>query len=170
MIFLVSLGFISCIINLKHAISSCNSSYLLKTVENQFDCRVKTVRSDNGPEFKCSQFYSSKGILHQTSCINTPQQNGVAERKHRHLLNMARALLFQSHLTKPFWGDAILSAAYLINRTPTPLLQNKTHLLKCSSTKLQTTLTYEFLDVNVLSPLIPYVLLSLILVPLSVYS
>ena len=69
-------------------------SFLIQFInltENQFNKRVKTVRSDNGSEFECSDFYSSKGILHQTSCINTPQQNGVAERKHRHLLNVARA-------------------------------------------------------------------------------
>lgn len=100
--------------------------HFILLVENQFGTKVKVVRSDNGPEFKIPQFYSSKGIVHQTSCVNTPQQNGVAERKHRHLLNVARVLLFQANLSKPFWGDAILTAAYLINRTPTPVLQGKT--------------------------------------------
>jgi transposase InsO family protein len=100
--------------------------HFIYLVENQFGKNVKVVRSDNGPEFKISQFYSSKGIIHQTSCVNTPQQNGVAERKHRHLLNVVRALFFQATLPKHFWGDAILTAAYLINRTPTPILKGKT--------------------------------------------
>jgi len=70
----------------------------INMAENQFDSKVKMVRSDNGLEFKLESFYAHKGIIHQTSCINTPQQNGVAERKHRHLLNMARALLLQAGL------------------------------------------------------------------------
>ncbi|KAM1292859.1 hypothetical protein ACFX2H_019596 [Malus domestica] len=93
-------------------------------IETQFNTRVQIIRSDNGPEFKLEQFYALKGIIHQSSCVNTPQQNGVAERKHRHLLNVARVLLFQARLPKRFWGDAILTSAYLINRTPTPLLQD----------------------------------------------
>ncbi|KAM1707920.1 hypothetical protein ACFX15_000941 [Malus domestica] len=94
-------------------------------IENQFNTKVKVVRSDNGPEFKLDTFYKLKDILHQTSCINTPQQNGVAVRKHMYLLNIAQAqaLLFQANLPKRFWGDAILTSTYLINRTPTPLLQ-----------------------------------------------
>jgi hypothetical protein len=100
--------------------------HFIQMVANQFSKSIKVIRSDNGSEFKIPEFYSSKGIIHQTSCVNTPQQNGVAERKHRHLLNVARALLFQATLPKHFWGDAILTAAYLINRTPTPLLKGKT--------------------------------------------
>ena len=66
---------------------------------NQFKCGIKTGRLDNGTEFvnnKMNNLFSSLGIIHQTTCAYTPQQNGIAERKHRHLLNVARSLLFQS--------------------------------------------------------------------------
>ena len=56
------------------------------------------IRSDNGPKFIMRQFYDDIGIVHQTTCIETPQQNGIVERKHQHLLNMTRSLLFQSNL------------------------------------------------------------------------
>ncbi|CAL8999718.1 unnamed protein product [Prunus brigantina] len=62
-------------------------------VETQINSKVKIVRSDNGPEFKLDNFYALKGIVHQSSCVNRPQQNGVVKHKHRHLLNVARALL-----------------------------------------------------------------------------
>ena len=102
----------------------------INMVETQFNSKVRIIRSDNGSEFKIQDFFSKKGIIHQTSCVNTPQQNGVAERKHRHLLNMARALLIQASLPKIFWGDAILASAYLINRTPTPTFQGKSQFKK----------------------------------------
>lgn len=66
------------------------------------------------------QFYTSKGIIHQTSCAENPQQNGRVERKHQ-----GRALLFQSKLPKQYWSYAILHATYIINRVPSPLLENK---------------------------------------------
>jgi hypothetical protein len=94
----------------------------IQLIEKQFSATVKHIRSDNGFEFNTPSYYSSKGIIHQTSCVFTPQQNGVAKRKHRHLLNVSRALLFQANLPKHFWGDAVLTAAYLIIRIPTPLL------------------------------------------------
>ena len=66
-----------------------------------------------------------KGIVHQKSCVDTPQQNGIAERKHKHLLEVARALMFQANLPPRFWGESVLTGVYLINRFPTPLLQNR---------------------------------------------
>ncbi|GAU34891.1 hypothetical protein TSUD_144220 [Trifolium subterraneum] len=95
-------------------------------IKRQYEKEVKIIRSDNGTEFTClrSQF-SELGIMFQTSCTGTPQQNGRVERKHRHILNVARALKFQGNLPISFWGECILTAGYLINGTPTPLLNGK---------------------------------------------
>jgi len=98
--------------------------------KTQFHGNVKTIRSDNAVELGLSnealQFFAASGILHQTSCTQTPQQNGVVERKHKHLLEVSRALLFQSHLPLPYWGEYLLTATFLINRTPSVLLHYKT--------------------------------------------
>lgn len=61
----------------------------------------------------------------ETSCPYTPQQNGVVERNHRHLLEMSRALRFQASLPIEFWGDCVLTTAYIINKLPTRILGNK---------------------------------------------
>ncbi|XP_057988512.1 retrovirus-related Pol polyprotein from transposon RE2 isoform X1 [Hevea brasiliensis] len=107
----------------------------IQMAETQFDAKVKAIRSDNGSEFSMSDFYAQKEILHQTTCIETPQQNAIIERKHQHILNVARALLFQFKLAKLFWSYSILHVVFLINRLPTPLLQNKSpfHLLYLAS-------------------------------------
>ena len=79
-------------------------------IRTQFNVSVRTLRSDNAKEYMSGQFQNymtQNGILHETSCVDTPSQNGVAERKNRHLLETARALLFQTGVPKCFWADAI---------------------------------------------------------------
>jgi len=71
--------------------------YFITFVQTQFHTSVKVIRADNGMNFSdtsATAFYASCGIIHQTSCIGTPQQNGVVECKHKHLLETARALSF----------------------------------------------------------------------------
>lgn len=97
-----------------------------------------------------TSYYASKGIIHQRSCNATPQQNGIVERNHRHLLEVARALRFQANLPLCFWDDCVLIAAYIINRLPTPLLSNKSpHELLFSLKSLLIPIS-KFLDVFVL--------------------
>ena len=68
---------------------------------------------------------SSHGILHQSSCAYTPQQNGVVECKNRHLVETARTLLLHHKVPQRFWEDAILAACYLINRMPSSVLHDQ---------------------------------------------
>jgi hypothetical protein len=86
-------------------------------IENQYHITTRTIRSDNGPEFLLNSFYASKGIFHHKSCVETPQQNGRVERKHQHILNVGRALLYQSKLPASCWSYALLHATFIINRT-----------------------------------------------------
>ncbi|KAJ0920051.1 putative RNA-directed DNA polymerase [Helianthus annuus] len=105
-----------------------NLKVFYELVLTQFKKKVKIIRSDNGTEFVNSQmnsFFKTNGILHQTTCSYTPQQNGVVERKHRHLLNTARALMFQGGLPLRFWFDCVLTAVYLINRLPSSVLNGR---------------------------------------------
>ncbi|WP_416514659.1 integrase catalytic domain-containing protein, partial [Klebsiella pneumoniae] len=100
----------------------------LKMIQNEFNCSIKVIRTDNGTEFKnqnFSQILHENDILHETSCVHTPQQNGVSDRKNRQLLEVARSLLFQMNVPKTFWKFAISTACFLINRTPSRLLNYK---------------------------------------------
>lgn len=103
-------------------------------VENHFRTCPKYIRIGNGPEFLMTQFYLTKGIIHQRSCVESPQQNGRVERKHQHLLNVGRVLLFQSKLPKYFWSYAVSYATYIINRIPTPFLNDQSPYQKLHNT------------------------------------
>ena len=98
-------------------------------MKTQFHAQVKVLRTDNGTEYvnkEFSNFLSTNGILHQTTCLDTPPQNGVAERKNRHILEVARSLMFTMNVPKFLWSEAVLTATYLINRTPSRILSMKT--------------------------------------------
>ncbi|KAK9073378.1 hypothetical protein SSX86_007702 [Deinandra increscens subsp. villosa] len=93
---------------------------LIVSLENQAKLKVKTIRSDNGTKFKnhvLNSFCEEKGILRQFSAPRTPQQNGVAERRNRTLIEAAREMLADSKLPMVFWAEAVNTACYVQNRT-----------------------------------------------------
>lgn len=112
----------------KQHVGSQISAFLIY-VKNHFHTSVKTFQYDHGSEFT-NKFVVSllrgHGIAQQLSCVATPAQNGRVERKHRQLLSIDRALRFQSGLPIAFWGECILAATCLINKLPTPVLDNRT--------------------------------------------
>ncbi|CAL8130892.1 unnamed protein product [Prunus armeniaca] len=90
---------------------------------------VKVFRTDNGGEYvnnTLTSFFRAQGIIHQTTTRFTPQQNGLSERKNRQLLEVALPLMLDMSVPHHLWGYAVLSAAYLINRTPSRVLDFKT--------------------------------------------
>ncbi|KAL0402340.1 UNVERIFIED_CONTAM: Copia protein [Sesamum latifolium] len=104
-----------------------NVQYALKIryVENQREVNIKVFRTDRGREYLYKQFKQiceDKGIIQQLTIPYTPQQNGVAERRKRTLLKMARSMIAQENLPISFWGDAILTAAYILNHVPSKFI------------------------------------------------
>lgn len=100
-------------------------------VETQFKGNIKCLRIDYGRDFfneHVNNLLCEKGIIHQSSFPYTPQRNGKAERKHIHLLEVARALKLQGSIPNIFLGDCILMACYLINHMPSKLLEEKCNL------------------------------------------
>ncbi|GJR96790.1 putative ribonuclease H-like domain-containing protein [Tanacetum coccineum] len=93
-------------------------------IENLVDHKVKVIRCDNGTEF--NQFCEMKGILRQYSVARTPQQNGVAERRNRTLIEAARTILADSKLPTTFWAEAVNTACYVQNRVLVVKPHNKT--------------------------------------------
>ncbi|GKD83365.1 gag-pol polyprotein [Tanacetum coccineum] len=98
-------------------------------VELDFGKKIKCLRTDNGGEYtadKFDTFCRQEGIKRQFTTAYTPQQNGVAERMNRTLLERARAMLATASLGKSFWAEAVNTACYVINRSPSTAVELKT--------------------------------------------
>ncbi|PSC76941.1 Retrovirus-related Pol poly from transposon TNT 1-94 [Micractinium conductrix] len=112
----------SFVIPLRHKSDAADSIiHTVTMLQRQAGLPVKRVRSDNGGEFcnsTLSEFYTSQGVLHETTNPYSPQQNGKAERLNRTLWEKARPMLSDAGLPEHLWADAIVTANYLRNRSP----------------------------------------------------
>ena len=119
----------------------------------QFNVTLNILRSDKAKEYFSDSFQTfmvQNDILHQSSCVDTPSQNGIAERKHRHLLETAQALLFEMKVSKHFWADAVSITCFLINRMPSSILQVRFSIVFSFLLNLCFLLSPEYLVVLVL--------------------
>lgn len=82
---------------------------------------MQRLRSDNGGEYLAQEFtgyLKEHKIRHQLSCPSTPQQNGVSERKNRHLADISGSMIHDKNIPGRFWAEAMKTASYVINRIP----------------------------------------------------
>ena len=95
---------------------------------NECGQSIATLRTDNGGEYLSREFQAylkSKGIRHELTIAHTPEQNGVAERMNRTLVESARAMIAHAGLSNNYWAEAVATAAYLRNRTTTSALKEE---------------------------------------------
>ena len=91
-------------------------------VERSTGKKLQALRSDNGGEYTSTQFQdylTKEGIKHELTVPKSPEQNGVAERLNRTLMESVRSMLFGGQLPQRFWAEALATAVYLRNRSPT---------------------------------------------------
>ena len=101
----------------------------MRRAQNEFEKKIKKIRSDNGREFKntgVEEFLDEEGIKHEFSAPYTPQQNGVVERKNRTLIEMARTMLDEYKTSEEFWAEAVNTACHAINRLYLHKIMKKT--------------------------------------------
>ena len=114
---------------MKHRSELCSIyQSFTRMVHTQFSTSIRIFRSDSGGEYLSDtfrKFLTSEGTLAQLSCPGAHAQNGIAERKHRHIIETARTLLIASFVPSHFWGEAVSTSVYLINRQPSSKLSGK---------------------------------------------
>ncbi|GKU93013.1 hypothetical protein SLEP1_g6653 [Rubroshorea leprosula] len=99
-----------------------------KMIVNQFDKNIQVFQSDGGGEFSSKAFVNylaECGIKQQVSCPGNPEQNGTAERKHKHIVETGLTMLLHANMPPRYWVEGFSTAVFLINRMPTPILKNK---------------------------------------------
>ncbi|KAL1458776.1 hypothetical protein WDU94_008892 [Cyamophila willieti] len=99
-----------------------------KVVENLHGKNIMYLQSDNGTEYVNSDFKThleNHGIVHRKTVPGCPQQNGVAERSNRTLMEMVRCMMLQAGVPKTFWAEAVMTAAYIRNRCPSSAIDNQ---------------------------------------------
>ena len=90
-------------------------------MENKLDRKIKKFRSDRGSEYSTKtieDFCEKNGIIHKVRAPYTPQQYGLAARKNRTIIELMNSMLLSSSLSNNMWGEAVLSACYILNRVP----------------------------------------------------
>ncbi|WVZ17444.1 hypothetical protein V8G54_010426 [Vigna mungo] len=109
-----------------------------KQVENESERRIKLLRTDGGGEYTSHEFEEyccAQGITHEIIAPYTPQHNGLAERRNRTIMNMARSLLREKGVIRRLWGEAVATSVYLLNRCPTKMLPDDVPHAKWTGTK-----------------------------------
>jgi hypothetical protein len=107
-------------------------------VEKEKGVSIKCLRSDGGGEYfskEFNEYLKEHGIQRKYSCSYSPQQNGVAERKNRHIAEITRAMLNEKNLPNYFWAEAVATTVYIMNRTPTAAVHGMTPEEKFTSKK-----------------------------------
>jgi transposase InsO family protein len=108
-------------------------------VEKEKGVSIKCLRSDGGGEYfsnELSEYLKEHGIQRKYSCSYSPQHNGVVEWKNMHIVEMACAMLNEKNLPNYFWAEAVATAVYIMNRTPTTAVHGMTPENKFTGKKL----------------------------------
>ena len=118
-------------VSLLHKKSDASTAFreFINMVKTQFQRQIQVWQSDNAMEFlenSLGDYLRQQGIRHHTSCTYTPQQNGLAERKNRQIMEMVRAFLFGMNMPRFYWGEAVKSAVYIMNRVPSRVIEFQT--------------------------------------------
>jgi hypothetical protein len=97
--------------------------------ERQYNIKINKIHSDNGTEYvnnRMKSYFQTNGMIHWTTTPYTAQQNGVAERYNRTIVEMAKAMLYHANLPNVWWAEAVKTAVYTNNRLATSTLENMT--------------------------------------------
>ena len=97
-------------------------------VEKQSGHYIKILRKNRGREFASNDFLSfckTNGMKKQFTTSYTPQQNGIAERKNRTIMEMARSMMKAKHLPNEYWVEVVACTVYMLNRSPTKSVKDK---------------------------------------------